>query len=81
MGKIIVKIIWIWKNTIEMRIRVAERIFLIVEVLNHGYGESWMFLRTLGDRKDFSHGYNGYIFQQSVLTTFSFCRAFTQRGL
>ena len=44
------------KNMIEMRIHAAERIFLIVEVLNHGYGESWMFLRTLRDRKDFSHG-------------------------
>ena len=52
------------KNMIEMRIHAAERIFLIVEVLNHGYGESWMFLRTLRDRKDFSHGQNGYIFQQ-----------------
>ena len=28
---IIVKIIWIWENTIEMRIRAIERIILIVD--------------------------------------------------
>ena len=39
-----------------MRICATERIVLIVEVLNHGYGESWMFMRILRDHKAFSHG-------------------------
>ena len=69
LGKILVKIIWIWEeyDWNENSCNRAHIIVLIVEVLNHGYGESWMFLRTLRDRtKDFSHGYNGYIFQHKV---------------
>ena len=40
------KIIGYGKNTIEMKICATERIVMIVEVLNHGYGASWMLSET-----------------------------------
>ena len=56
MGKIIANIIWIreeydWNENLCNRAHSLDS-----RGFNHGYGESWMFLRTLRDHKDFSLG-------------------------